>query len=152
MSNNGNKLAGKVAVVTGASKGIGASIAKHLASEGASVVVNYASSKSGADKVVSEIKALGRRAAAFRASVDAFDDVAGMVSRVKAELGPISILINNAGIASRGQTIAETDPAEISAIAGLVDRSPCAAAGRQVDVQHRPVKAVHVNRLRPLRG
>jgi len=66
MSKNGNKLAGKVAVVTGASKGIGASIAKHLGAEGASVVVNYASSKSGADKVVSEITAQGGKAFAVQ--------------------------------------------------------------------------------------
>ncbi len=67
MSNNNKKLAGKVAVVTGASKGIGASIAKQLAAEGASVVVNYASSKSGADKVVSEITAQGGKAVAVKA-------------------------------------------------------------------------------------
>ncbi|HEY6675944.1 MAG TPA: SDR family NAD(P)-dependent oxidoreductase [Terrimicrobium sp.] len=67
--NTDNKLAGKVAVVTGASKGIGASIAKHLAEAGASVVVNYASSKAGADRVVEEITSKGGRAVAVQANV-----------------------------------------------------------------------------------
>ena len=67
--NSTQKLNGKVAVVTGASKGIGASIAKHLAAEGAAVVVNYASSKAGADKVVNEITAQGGKAVAIQADV-----------------------------------------------------------------------------------
>src|SRR5213595_1456022 len=69
MSNNTKKLAGKVAVVTGASKGIGAAIAKHLAAEGAAVIVNYASSRTGAEKVVGEITALGGKAIAVQADV-----------------------------------------------------------------------------------
>jgi len=68
MSTNRKKLAGKIAVVTGASKGIGASIAKHLATEGAAVVVNYASSKDGADRVVNEITANGGKAIALKAN------------------------------------------------------------------------------------
>ncbi|PYJ99964.1 MAG: oxidoreductase, partial [Verrucomicrobia bacterium] len=69
MKTNTKKLSGKVAVVTGASKGIGASIAKHLAAEGASVVVNYASSKAGADKVVAEVTGNGGKAVAVQADV-----------------------------------------------------------------------------------
>ena len=68
MSTNSNKLAGKVAVVTGASKGIGAAIAKNLAAVGAAVVVNYASSKTGADKVVAEITSAGGKAVAVQAA------------------------------------------------------------------------------------
>ena len=68
-SNNTHKLSGKVAIVTGASKGIGASIAKHLAAAGAAVVVNYSSSKEGADKVVADIAAAGGKAIAVQANV-----------------------------------------------------------------------------------
>jgi Dehydrogenases with different specificities (related to short-chain alcohol dehydrogenases) len=68
-STNTNKLSGKVAIVTGASKGIGASIAKHLAAAGAAVVVNYSSSKEGADKVVADIAAAGGKAIAVQANV-----------------------------------------------------------------------------------
>ena len=75
MSANTKKLTGKVAVVTGASKGIGASIAKHLAAEGASVVVNYASSKAGADKVVAEITSAGGQAVAVQGDVAKKPDV-----------------------------------------------------------------------------
>src|SRR5882672_3560471 len=98
MSNNGKKLAGKVAVVTGASKGIGASIAKHLAEEGASVVVNYASSKSGADKVVSEIKAQGGKATAVQGDMAKKSDIERLFAETKKAYGNLDILVNNAGI------------------------------------------------------
>jgi 3-oxoacyl-[acyl-carrier protein] reductase len=99
MSNTiGTKLAGKVAVVTGASKGIGASIAKHLAAEGASVVVNYASSKVGADKVVAEIAAQGGRAFASQANVAKKTDVERLFAETKKAFGPVDILVNNAGV------------------------------------------------------
>jgi 3-oxoacyl-[acyl-carrier protein] reductase len=98
MSNNGKKLAGKVAVVTGASKGIGASIAKHLAEEGASVVVNYASSKSGADKVVNEIKAEGGKAVAVQGDMSKKSDIERLFSETKKTYGQLDVLVNNAGI------------------------------------------------------
>src|SRR5258705_10719544 len=98
MSKNGNKLAGKVAVVTGASKGIGASIAKHLAEEGASVVVNYASSKSGADKVVSEIKAQGGKATAVQGDMAKKSDIERLFAETKKAYGNLDILVNNAGV------------------------------------------------------
>src|SRR5258708_39790017 len=81
MNTNSKKLAGKVAVVTGASKGIGASIAKHLAAEGAAVVVNYSSSKSGADAVVAEITAQGGKAAAWHANVAKKTQVESVVAQ-----------------------------------------------------------------------
>jgi 3-oxoacyl-[acyl-carrier protein] reductase len=101
MKNNNNtngKLAGKVAVVTGASKGIGASIAKHLAAEGAAVVVNYASSKAGADKVVAEITGGGGRAVAVRADVAKKADISRLFEETKQAFGQLDILVNNAGI------------------------------------------------------
>ena len=96
--NNHQNLAGKVAVVTGASKGIGAAIAKHLAAEGASVVVNYASSKSGADKVVSEIKASGGQAVAVQGDVAKQADIDRLFAETQKAFGPASILVNNAGV------------------------------------------------------
>jgi 3-oxoacyl-[acyl-carrier protein] reductase len=98
MSNNGNKLAGKVAVVTGASKGIGASIAKHLAAEGASVVVNYASSKSGADKVVGEITAQGGKAIAVQGDLSKKADIQRLFGETKKAYGHLDVLVNNAGV------------------------------------------------------
>jgi len=97
MSTN-KKLSGKVAVVTGASKGIGASIAKHLAAEGASVVVNYSSSQAGADKVVAEITAQGGKAVALQADVAKKADIERLFAETKKSYGHVDILVNNAGI------------------------------------------------------
>jgi 3-oxoacyl-[acyl-carrier protein] reductase len=93
-----SELTGKVAIVTGASKGIGAGIAKHLAAAGAAVAVNYASSREGADKVVAEIKAKGGQAIAVHADVAKRDDVKNMFAATLASFGRLDILINNAGI------------------------------------------------------
>jgi 3-oxoacyl-[acyl-carrier protein] reductase len=93
-----NKLQGKVAVVTGASKGIGASIAKHLAAEGASVVVNYASSKKGADIVVEEITKAGGKAIAVGANVAIKSEIDQLFAQTKAAYGKVDILVNNAGV------------------------------------------------------
>lgn len=98
MNTKPNKLAGKVAVVTGASKGIGASIAKHLAADGASVVVNYASSKPGAEKVVNEITSAGGKAIAVQGDVSKKTDIERLMAETKKAYGPIDILVNNAGI------------------------------------------------------
>lgn len=92
------KLEGKVAVVTGASKGIGASIALHMAAEGASVVVNYASSKEGADRVVSEITSKGGKAVAVKANVSKPAEIENLFNEAKKAFGKIDILVNNAGI------------------------------------------------------
>jgi 3-oxoacyl-[acyl-carrier protein] reductase len=92
------KLSGKVAVVTGASKGIGASIAEHLGAEGASVVVNYASSKAGADKVVGNITSKGGKAIAVQADVSKHEDVKRLFAETKNAYGKVDVLVNNAGI------------------------------------------------------
>ena len=92
------KLEGKIAVVTGASKGIGASIAKHLAAEGAAVVVNYASSKAGADRVVDEIVNDGGKAIAFQANVAKKAEIERLFAQTQQMFGRLDILVNNAGI------------------------------------------------------
>jgi 3-oxoacyl-[acyl-carrier protein] reductase len=92
------KLAGKVAIVTGASKGIGASIATHLAAEGAAVVVNYASSRAGADRVVSEITGKGGKAIAVQANVANQADITRLFAEAHKAYDHVDILVNNAGI------------------------------------------------------
>jgi len=92
------KLTGKVAVVTGASKGIGASIAKQLAAEGAAVVVNYASSKEGADRVVAEIVGNGGKAVAVQANVAKREEIERLFAETKKAFGKLDILVNNAGV------------------------------------------------------
>src|SRR5881398_3066320 len=92
------KLINQVAVVTGASKGIGAGIAKHLAAEGAAVVVNYASAKTDADKVVDEITKRGGKAVAVQANVAKKSEVQRLFAETEKALGKIDILINNAGV------------------------------------------------------
>jgi 3-oxoacyl-[acyl-carrier protein] reductase len=93
-----SKLTGKVAVVTGASKGIGAAIAKSLAAEGASVVVNYASSKTGADAVVSAITASGGKAVAVQGDVAKAADAQGIIDAAIQNYGRLDILVNNSGV------------------------------------------------------
>ncbi len=93
-----SKLKGKVAVVTGASKGIGAAIAKALAAEGASVVVNYASSKAGADKVVAAITAAGGKAVAVGGDVSKAAEAQGLIAAAIKNYGRLDILVNNSGV------------------------------------------------------
>jgi 3-oxoacyl-[acyl-carrier protein] reductase len=98
MNTQSKKLTGKVAVVTGASKGIGAAIAKQLAAEGAAVIVNYASSRTGADKVVAEIAQTGGKAVAIQADVAKKADIDRLFAETKKAFGRLDILVNNAGI------------------------------------------------------
>src|SRR5437773_10652603 len=93
-----NRLKGRIAVVTGASRGIGAAIAEHLAAEGASVVVNYASSKSGADAVVKRITQKEGKAVAVQADVSKAEDIQRLFAETKKAVGKLDILVNNAGI------------------------------------------------------
>src|SRR5262245_45965292 len=92
------KLQGKVAVVTGASKGIGAQIARRFADEGAKVVVNYSRSKDSAEKIVASIKSNGGDAVAVKADVSKQDEVKTLFAETKKAFGPADILVNNAGI------------------------------------------------------
>ena len=92
------KLEGKIALVTGASKGIGGAIARHLAAEGASVVVNYASSKTDGDRVVAEITKLGGKAIAVQGDVSKKADIDRLMSETKKAYGRLDILVNNAGV------------------------------------------------------
>jgi 3-oxoacyl-[acyl-carrier protein] reductase len=93
-----DRFTNNVAVVTGASKGIGAAVAKRLAAEGATVVVNYSSSRAGAEKVVGEIERAGGKAIAIGASVSREAEVATLFEQVKQDFGRVDVLVNNAGI------------------------------------------------------
>jgi NAD(P)-dependent dehydrogenase (short-subunit alcohol dehydrogenase family) len=103
------KLTGKVAVVTGASKGIGAGIAQELAAQGASVVVNYASSKEGADKVVAGITKAGGKAIAVGGSVAKAEEIDKLFAETKKAFGKVDILVNNAGVFPFGPTPEASD-------------------------------------------
>ena len=109
-------LVGRTALVTGASRGIGRAIALSLAEAGADVAVNYRKDADAAAETVAEIEALGRKAKAYSASVENWDEDQAMVADVLADFGKIDILINNAGIASRGQSVADTDPLEMERV------------------------------------
>ncbi|HUZ14321.1 MAG TPA: SDR family oxidoreductase [Caulobacteraceae bacterium] len=109
-------LEGRTALVTGASRGIGRAIALSLAEAGADVAVNYRRDEAAAAQTVRDVQALGRRARAYPASVENWDDDVAMVEAVTRDFGAIGILVNNAGIASRGQSVADTDPAEMERV------------------------------------
>ncbi len=104
--------------MTGGGRGAGRAIALGLAADGADVAVNYRRDEESAVATVAEIESLGRRAIAVRASVDDPEADAAMVDRVCGELGPISILVNNAGQASRGQSVAKTKDWEVAKLLG----------------------------------
>ena len=103
----------RVALVTGGGRGVGKGISLSLAAAGASVAVNYRRDEESAAETVREIEALGGKAIAFSASVDDYEQNAHMVADIERDLGPVSILVNNAGIASRGRSVVDTDPEEM---------------------------------------
>ena len=109
-------LEGRTALVTGGSRGIGRAIALSLAEAGANVAVNYRRDAEAAQDTVAVIQAMGRKAKAYSASVENWDDDVAMVADVLKDFGSIGILVNNAGIASRGQSVADTDPLEMERV------------------------------------
>jgi NAD(P)-dependent dehydrogenase (short-subunit alcohol dehydrogenase family) len=109
-------LEGRVALVTGASRGIGRAIALSLAEAGANVAVNYRRDDAAAAETVAGIRELGREAKAYSAQVENLEEGQAMVADVLRDFGSIDILINNAGIASRGRTVADTDAAEMERV------------------------------------
>ena len=109
----GDSMKGRVALVSGGGRGIGRGICELLASEGASIAVNYRKDKESALETVAAITAAGGNAKAYEASVDDPEAVAIMVDHVVADFGFIDILVCNAGIASRGQAVADTEAAEV---------------------------------------
>lgn len=107
------ELEGRIALVTGGGRGVGRAVSLRLAADGAAVAVNYRKDADSAEETVADIRAAGGVAIAMQASIDDPDADAAMVDRVVAELGPPSILINNAGLASRGRSVVDTDPGEV---------------------------------------
>ncbi|MFD0687505.1 SDR family NAD(P)-dependent oxidoreductase [Actinomadura fibrosa] len=110
-------LAGRTALVTGGSRGIGRAIALALAADGARVAIAYRRDEEAARKTVAGIEAAGGGSgAAFQASVDDLDECRRLAARVEDEFGALDILVHNAGIASRGNSVADTDPAELGRV------------------------------------
>ena len=109
-------LAGRVALVTGGGRGIGRAISLALAAEGAAIAINYRRDEEAAHETAKAIELAGGRAKAYYAQVDNLEEDAEMVRQVVADFGHVDILINNAGIASRGQTVFDTDPAEMERV------------------------------------
>lgn len=106
-------LEGRIALVTGGNRGIGGAIATRLAEAGADVAIVYRRDEESARATAEKIRALGRRVVAHQAAVDDLDAVATMVDAVLDELGSVDVLVHSAGIASRGMSVVDTDPAEI---------------------------------------
>ncbi|MDA0365913.1 MAG: SDR family NAD(P)-dependent oxidoreductase [Chloroflexi bacterium] len=111
-----DELSGRTALVTGGGRGIGRGIALTLARAGADVAINYTRTADAAEATATEIRALGRRAEIYPADVSDFAQCEAMVARALADFGQIGILVNNAGIASRGNAIVDTDPAEMERV------------------------------------
>ena len=117
-------LEGRVALVTGGGRGIGGAIALALAEDGADVAVNYRRDEAAAKETVAAIEALGRRARSYQASVESFDEDRAMVDGILADFGQIDILVNNAGIASRGNSVLDTDAAELERVVRIHALAP----------------------------
>ena len=109
-------LEGRVALVTGGGRGIGRAISIGLAQDGATVAVNYRKDEDAARETVATIESAGGKARSYHASIDSWDEDSAMVEAVLADFGHIDILVNNAGIASRGNAVVDTDPAEMERV------------------------------------
>lgn len=105
-------LAGRIALVSGGGRGIGRAIALGLAADGADVAINYRRDEESARATAADIEKLGRRAVTFPADVGEYEQCVGMIERIAGVMGPVDLLVCNAGVASRGQTVADTDPRE----------------------------------------
>jgi len=110
------KLSGRVALISGGGRGIGRAISLALAQDGAALAINYRRDEQAAHETLAAVEALGGRAKVYQASVDHFDESEAMVEQVLADFGYVDILINNAGLASRGNSVADTDPAELERV------------------------------------
>lgn len=108
-----DELAGRVALVTGGGRGIGRAVSLALAADGADVAVSYRRDADAAAETVSQIEELGRRARAYQASIDVLEDDERLIRSVADDFGQLDVLVNNAGVASRGQSVADTDPDEV---------------------------------------
>jgi 3-oxoacyl-[acyl-carrier protein] reductase len=117
-------LKGRVALVTGGSRGIGRAVSLALAGAGADVAINFRRDDKAAEEVAAEIRQMGRRAETYAASVDDSDQAAALVEAVVKDFGSLGILVNNAGIASRGQSVADTDPAELERVIRVHSLAP----------------------------
>ncbi len=116
-------LAGKVALITGAGRGIGKVVAERLARDGAAIVANYAASAAGAEQVVSEIVATGGKAFAIKADITSFDEVKAMFAEIDRQFGRIDIVINCAGV-SAGGALADVDEVQIDWLIGVNVKGP----------------------------
>ncbi|MDP6606237.1 MAG: SDR family oxidoreductase [Dehalococcoidia bacterium] len=111
-------LSGRTAFVTGGGRGIGATIAEQLADAGADIAINYRRDEDAANETAETIRALGRRSETYSADLSDFDVCSAMTERALSDFGGFDILVNNGGIASRGQSVADTDPEEMRRVVG----------------------------------
>lgn len=123
-------LSGRLALVTGGGRGIGREIARHLAAAGADIALTYRRDREAAEEAAGEIRRLGRRAGLYEVDVERIEDLGPLVDRVVGELGPVGILINNAGVASSGRPVADTDAAEVQRLLNVHAVAPFELAKR----------------------
>ncbi|MGD0803573.1 MAG: 3-oxoacyl-ACP reductase family protein [Candidatus Bathyarchaeia archaeon] len=147
------KLDGKVAVITGASRGIGKAIAETFAREGADIVVNYVKSVNDAKEVVKNIKAMGRRAIAVKADVSKRTEAQRMFNKVLAEFGRVDILVNNAGIGTGGTTL-DTSEEDWDRVIAVNFKGPfnCTQIASKMMVEQKSGKIINISSISGLGG